>query len=193
MSSNTSTSQSPSHYSVMPRSLEERRHAIAAIVDNEAGVLSKVIGLFSGRGYNIESLTVCSINKADTISRITIVTSGDAMTIEQIKAQLARLVPVHKVEDLTMQGEHIEKEIALVKIVASGAERREALRLANIFAAKVSDATLKSFVFTLSGDSSKIDAFVALMRALGKTEIARSGVVAINRGAESSYLNNENS
>ena len=112
------------------------------------------------------------------------------MTIEQIKAQLARLVPVHRVEDLTMQGEHIEKEIALVKIVASGAERREALRLANIFAAKVSDATLKSFVFTLSGESRKIEAFVALMRELGNTEIARSGVVAINRGAKTENLKN---
>ncbi len=111
------------------------------------------------------------------------------MTIEQIKAQLARLVPVHGVEDLTTKGEHIEKEIALVKIKASGPERREALRLANIFGAKVSDATLESFVFTLSGDSNKIDAFVALLRELGETEIARSGVVALNRGAESFPLN----
>ena len=158
------------------------RHAIAVVVDNESGVLSKVIGLFSGRGYNIESLTVCSINASDTVSRITIVTSGDAMTIEQIKAQLARLVPVHGVEDLSTQGEHIEKEMALVKIVAKDVQRREALRVANIFGAKVSDTTLSSFVFNLSGSSRKLDAFIALMRSLGEIEIARSGVVALNRG-----------
>ena len=168
----------------MTSSAASNRHAIAVVVDNEAGVLSKVIGLFSGRGYNIESLTVCSINDTDTISRITIVTSGDAMTIEQIKAQLARLVPVHGVEDLSMQGEHIEKEMALVKIVAKNVERREALRVANIFGAKVSDTTLSSFVFNLSGSSRKIDAFIALMRSLGEIEIARSGVVALNRGDE---------
>ena len=168
----------------MTSSAASNRHAIAVVVDNEAGVLSKVIGLFSGRGYNIESLTVCSINDTDTISRITIVTSGDAMTIEQIKAQLARLVPVHGVEDLSTQGEHIEKEMALVKIVAKNVERREALRVANIFGAKVSDTTLSSFVFNLSGSSRKIDAFIALMRSLGEIEIARSGVVALNRGDE---------
>ena len=168
----------------MTSSAASNRHAIAVVVDNEAGVLSKVIGLFSGRGYNIESLTVCSINDTDTISRITIVTSGDAMTIEQIKAQLARLVPVHGVEDLSTQGEHIEKEMALVKIVAKNVERREALRVANIFGAKVSDTTLSSFVFNLSGSSKKIDAFISLMRSLGEIEIARSGVVALNRGDE---------
>ena len=168
----------------MTSEVASRRHAIAVVVDNESGVLSKVIGLFSGRGYNIESLTVCSIDKTDTISRITIVTSGDAMTIEQIKAQLARLVPVHGVEDLSTQGEHIEKEMALVKIVAKGVQRREALRVANIFGAKVSDTTLSSFVFNLSGSSRKLDAFIALMRALGDIEIARSGVVALNRGEE---------
>lgn len=176
------SSSSQSHYAVAPVTDDKNRHAIAVIVDNESGVLSKVIGLFSGRGYNIESLTVCSINEKNTISRITIVTIGNEMIIEQIKAQLARLVPVHSVDDLTMHGKHIEKEIALLKVVASGAERREALRLANIFGAKVSDATLKSFVFTISGNSDKINAFVEIMRVLGLNEIARSGVVALNRG-----------
>ncbi len=160
------------------------RHTIAVLVDNEPGVLARVIGLFSGRGYNIESLTVSAVSVDEALSRITIATTGTPMIIEQIKAQLDRLVPVHSVHDLTQEGEHIEREIALVKVVAKGAERRESLRIADIFKAQVADTTVESFVFSLNGKPKKLDAFVELMRALGKTEVARSGVVGIARGAK---------
>ncbi len=159
-------------------------HTIAVLVDNEPGVLARVIGLFSGRGYNIESLTVSAVSVDEALSRITIATTGTPMIIEQIKAQLDRLVPVHSVHDLTQEGEHIEREIALVKVVAKGAERRESLRIADIFKAQVADTTVESFVFSLNGKPEKLDAFVELMRALGKTEVARSGVVGIARGAK---------
>jgi len=160
-----------------------RRHTIAVTVDNEPGVLARVIGLFSGRGYNIESLTVASVSEDDRQSRINIVTSGTKMIIEQIKAQLDRLVPIHEVRDLTMEGPHVEKELALVKVIATGTERRESLRIADIFDATVADTTLTSFVFVLEGSADKVDSFIELMRALGEVEIARSGVVAIARGA----------
>ncbi len=159
-------------------------HTIAVLVDNEPGVLARVIGLFSGRGYNIESLTVSAVSVDEALSRITIVTTGTPMIIEQIKAQLDRLVPVHTVNDLTQEGEHIEREIALVKVVAKGAERHESLRIADIFKAQVADTTIESFVFSLNGKPAKLDAFVELMRTLGKTEVARSGVVGIARGAK---------
>ncbi len=158
-------------------------HTIAVIVDNEPGVLARVIGLFSGRGYNIESLTVAEVEPGESLSRITVVTSGTRMIIEQIKAQLDRLVPVHTVSDLTDEGPFIEKEVALVKLVATGPERRESLRLADIFNAKVADTTVGSFVFVLTGSPAKIQAFVDLMRGLGKVELTRSGIVAIARGA----------
>jgi len=160
-----------------------RRHTIAVTVDNEPGVLARVIGLFSGRGYNIESLTVASVSEDDRQSRINIVTTGTMMIIEQIKAQLDRLVPIHEVRDLTMEGPHVEKELALVKVIATGTERRESLRIADIFDATVADTTLTSFVFVLEGSADKVDSFIELMRALGEVEIARSGVVAIARGA----------
>ena len=163
---------------------EIERHTIAVLVDNEPGVLARVVGLFSGRGYNIESLTVSAVSKDEAQSRITIATSGTPMIIEQIKAQLDRLVPVHQVHDLTEEGEHIEREIALIKVVAKGAERRESLRIADIFKASVADTTVESFVFSLTGTPEKLDAFVELMRALGKTEVVRSGVVGIARGAK---------
>ena len=163
---------------------EIERHTIAVLVDNEPGVLARVIGLFSGRGYNIESLTVSAVSEDESLSRITIATSGTPMIIEQIKAQLDRLVPVHEVHDLTAEGEHIEREITLVKVVARGAERRESLRIADIFKASVADTTIESFVFSLTGTPEKLDAFIELMRALGKTEVARSGVVGIARGAK---------
>ena len=163
---------------------EIEQHTIAVLVDNEPGVLARVIGLFSGRGYTIESLTVSAVSQDELLSRITIATSGTPMIIEQIKAQLDRLVPVHEVHDLTAEGEHIEREIALVKVVAKGAERRESLRIADIFKASVADTTIESFVFSLTGTPEKLDAFVELMRALGKTEVARSGVVGIARGAK---------
>ncbi|MEN8197179.1 MAG: acetolactate synthase small subunit [Pseudomonadota bacterium] len=163
---------------------EIERHTIAVLVDNEPGVLARAVGLFSGRGYNIESLTVSSVSVDESLSRMTIVTSGTPMIIEQIKAQVDKLVPVHEVHDLTADGAHLEREITLVKVVASGPERRESLRIADIFNATVADTTTESFVFSMTGKPEKIDAFIELMRSLGKTEIARSGVVGIARGAK---------
>lgn len=163
---------------------EIERHTIIVLVDNEPGVLARVVGLFSGRGYNIESLTVSAVSVDESVSRMTIVTSGTPMIIEQIKAQVDKLVPIHEVHDLTAEGAHLEREIALVKVVASGPERRESLRIADIFNATVADTTTESFVFSLTGKPEKVEAFVELMRSLGKTEIARSGVVGIARGAK---------
>ncbi len=160
------------------------RHTIAVLVDNEAGVLARVIGLFSGRGYNIESLTVAEVDNAGHTSRITIVTVGTPMVIEQIKAQLERLVPVHKVVDLTTEAPGIEREMALVKVAGTGERRVEALRLSNAFRARVIDTTHTSFVFEVTGTPSKIDAFVGLMRPLGLVDVSRTGVVAIARGSE---------
>ena len=159
-------------------------HTISVLVDNEPGVLARVIGLFSGRGYNIESLTVAEVESGAGLSRINLVTSGPRMIIEQIKAQLDRLVPVHKVSDLTEEGPHVERELALIKVVALGENRIEALRVADIFRARAVDSTLGSFVFEVTGDSSKINAFIDLMRPLGLAEVSRTGVVAIARGAE---------
>ncbi|WP_372397240.1 acetolactate synthase small subunit [Azospirillum sp. HJ39] len=158
------------------------KHTIAVLVDNEPGVLARVIGLFSGRGYNIESLTVAEVNNADHLSRITLVTSGTRMIIEQIKAQLGRLVPVHRVHDLTDEGPAVERELALLKVVGTGDKRIEALRLADIFKAKVVDATLTSFIFELTGTTSQVDDFVGLMTQLGLVEASRTGVVAMSKG-----------
>jgi len=160
------------------------RHTIAVMVDNEAGVLARVIGLFSGRGYNIESLTVAETDARRTLSRITVVTAGTPMVIEQIKAQLDRLVPVHKVSDLTMQAAHIERELALIKVAGKGDHRVESLRIADIFRARVVDSTTESFVFELTGSSDKLNAFIKLMQPLGLVEVSRTGVVAIARGGE---------
>lgn len=158
------------------------KHTIAVLVANEAGVLARVIGLFSGRGYNIESLTVAEVDAAKALSRITIVTSGTPQIIEQIKAQLRRLVPVHKVSDLTVDGPSVERELALVKVVANGEKRVESLRIAQVFRAGVVDSTNKSFVFEITGSTEKIDAFINLMAPLGLKDISRTGVVAIARG-----------
>jgi acetolactate synthase-1/3 small subunit len=158
------------------------RHTVAVLVDNEPGVLARVIGLFSGRGYNIESLTVAETDPTQNISRITVVTSGTPMVIEQIKAQLARLVPVHKVADLTLGGPAVERELALIKVAGTGDKRVESLRIADIFRAKVIDSTTASFVFEITGATDKIDAFVNLMAPLGLVEVSRTGVVAIARG-----------
>ncbi|CAO3419698.1 acetolactate synthase small subunit [Azospirillum doebereinerae] len=158
------------------------KHTIAVLVDNEPGVLARVIGLFSGRGYNIESLTVAEVNNADHLSRITLVTSGTRMIIEQIKAQLDRLVPVHRVHDLTDEGPSVERELALVKVAGTGDKRIEALRLADIFKATVLDATLTSFVFELTGTTAQVDDFVGLMAQLGLVEASRTGVVAMSKG-----------
>jgi acetolactate synthase-1/3 small subunit len=166
----------------MTNSSDIERHVMAVLVDNEPGVLARVVGLFSGRGYNIESLTVATISEDESSSRINLVTSGTPMIIEQIKAQLERLVPVQDVHDLTEEGPHVEHEFALVKIVNAGSERREALRIADIFRARVVDTAVDSFVFSLTGSPEKIESFLDLMRNLGEAEIARSGVVAIKRG-----------
>ncbi|PPR10185.1 MAG: Acetolactate synthase isozyme 3 small subunit [Alphaproteobacteria bacterium MarineAlpha11_Bin1] len=158
------------------------RHTIAVLVDNEAGVLARVIGLFSGRGYNIESLTVAETDANKAISRITIVTSGTPMVIEQIKAQLDRLVPIHRVVDLTTDGSSVERELALIKVVGRGNKRVEALRIADIFRARAIDSTNESFVFEISGSTEKLNAFVNLMEPLGLVDVSRTGVVAIARG-----------
>lgn len=161
------------------------QHTMAVMVINEPGVLARVIGLFSGRGYNIESLTVASVTHDNSMSLITIVTSGTPMVIEQIRNQLERLVPVDSVKDLTQEGPHVERELAMVKVVtkAKSPERAEVLRCADIFGAKVVDTTTRSFVFAMTGNTDKVESFINLMRELGRTEVARSGVVAIARGA----------
>ena len=158
------------------------RHIIAVLVENEAGVLARVIGLFSGRGYNIESLTVAEVDPEAGRSRITVVTSGTPQVIEQIKAQLGRLVPVHKVSDLTDEGPHVGRELALVKLRGRGEKRVESLRIADVFRAGVVDSTARSFVFEITGAPEKIDAFIQLMAPLGLVDISRTGVVAIARG-----------
>jgi acetolactate synthase-1/3 small subunit len=160
------------------------RHTISVLVDNESGVLARVIGLFSGRGYNIESLTVAEVDPAERLSRITVVTSGTPMIIEQIKAQLDRLVPIHKVRDLTIDGPSLERELALVKVRGTGEKRVESLRIADIFRARVVDATIESFVFEMTGSTDKLNAFIGLMRPLGLVDVARTGVAAIARGPE---------
>jgi acetolactate synthase-1/3 small subunit len=159
------------------------RHTMAVLVDNEPGILARVVGLFSGRGYNIESLTVAEVDRHNSVSRITIVTSGTRMIIEQIKAQLSRLVPVHKVHDLSDEGPFVEREMMLVKVAGQGEARIEALRLADIFRARVIDSTIDSFVFEMTGAAEKLNAFIALMEPLGLVEVSRTGVVAIARGA----------
>jgi acetolactate synthase I/III small subunit len=158
------------------------RHTLSVTVDNESGVLARIAGMFSARGYNIESLTVADISADDAVSRITIVTSGTAAIIEQVVAQLDRLVPVHKVTDLTVLGEHVERELALVKVAGTGDNRIEALRLAEVFRANVVDTTISSFVFEVTGSSVKIDRFVELMAEIGLVEVARTGIVAMARG-----------
>ncbi|MFY8094396.1 MAG: acetolactate synthase small subunit [Niveispirillum sp.] len=159
-----------------------RRHTISVLVDNEPGVLARVIGLFSGRGYNIESLTVAEIDASDSLSRITVVTSGTPMIIEQIKVQLERLVPVHKVKDLTLEGPFIEREMALVKVVANGEKRVESLRIGDVFKARVVDATINSFVFEITGTADDLNRFIDLMQQLGEVDISRTGAAALSRG-----------
>ncbi|PIR31947.1 MAG: acetolactate synthase small subunit [Alphaproteobacteria bacterium CG11_big_fil_rev_8_21_14_0_20_44_7] len=168
----------------MTNQQEKHRHIIACLVDNEFGVLARVVGLFSGRGYNIESLTVAEVDHKENLSRITIVTSGSDMIIEQIKSLLERLVPVHKVVDLTVQGAHIERELGMIKVRGKGESRIEALRIADIFRARVMDSTDNSFVFEVTGTPEKIDAFTDLMRPLGLIESCRTGTIAVSRGKD---------
>ena len=159
-------------------------HTLSVLVDNEAGILARIAGMFSARGYNIESLTVAGVTTDHSASRITIVTSGSAQAIDQILAQLERLVPVRKVTDLTAFGPHVERELALVKVAGTGEHRIEAMRLAEIYRARVLDATTGSFVFELTGSTEKVDTFINLMGEVGLVEVARTGVAAIARGAE---------
>jgi len=163
---------------------DQERHVMAVLVDNESGVLARVIGLFSGRGYNIDSLTVAETDHEGHRSRITIVTTGTPQVIRQIKTQLERMVPVHEVHDLTVESKAVERELALVKVAGEGDKRVEALRVADIFRAKVVDTSLNSFVFEITGTPEKVDAFADLMRPLGLVEVARTGVAALARGAE---------
>jgi acetolactate synthase-1/3 small subunit len=160
-----------------------RSATISVLVENEPGILARVVGLFSGRGYNIDSLTVAPVESEGGRSRINVVTSGTEMVIEQIKAQLDRLVPVHRVADLTREGPHLAREMALIKVAGIGEKRVEALRIADAFRARVMDATHESFVFELTGATDKLDAFIDLMRHLGLAEVSRTGVVAMARGA----------
>jgi acetolactate synthase I/III small subunit len=162
--------------------IAQRSATIAVLVENEAGILARVVGLFSGRGYNIESLTVAPVDEERRQSRVTIVTSGTAMVIEQIKAQLDRLVPVHRIADLSLDGPHLSREMMLIKVAGAGEQRMEALRLADAFRARVVDATAESLVFEMTGAGEKLDAFIALMRPLGLKEICRTGVCAMARG-----------
>lgn len=162
----------------------DERRTLAVIVDNEPGVLGRVVGLFSARGYNIESLTVAEVDRDRHRSRITIVTAGTAHTLEQIEAQLLRLVPVASVTDITKSKRGLERELALIKVAGEGEKRVEALRIAEIFRARVIDTTNKSFIFELTGASDKVDQFCALMDPLGLVEVSRTGVLSIKRGAE---------
>jgi acetolactate synthase I/III small subunit len=159
-------------------------HTLSILVDNEPGVLSRIAGLFSGRGYNIESLTVSETEHERQLSRFTIVTKGTPMVLEQIKNQLERMVPVHRVVDLTVDGDPLERELALVKVSGKGEKRIEALRLAEIFRASVIDASIEHFVFEITGRSSKIEQFISIMRDLGLVEVSRTGIAAIGRGAQ---------
>ncbi len=160
-------------------------HTFSILVENEPGVLARVIGLLSGRGYNIDSLTVAEVDDEVGLSKITIVSSGTQMVLEQIRAQLERLVPVRTVSDLTVDGPSVERELALIKVAGEGDSRVESLRIADIFRAHVVDSTNNSFVFEIVGSTDKLDAFIELMKPLGLVDLSRTGVVAIARGPES--------
>ena len=187
MAKKKNTQQQPgAAYNFMDIGDREERHTFAVLVANEPGVLARVIGLFSGRGYNIESLTVAAVSEDDSMSRITVVTTGTPMIIDQIRHQLDRLVPVYGVRDLTEEGPHVERDLALVKVISKSRshERRESLRIAEVFGAEPVDTTTHSFVFQMTGSPGKVDAFIDLMRELGEVEIVRSGSVAMARGAQ---------
>jgi acetolactate synthase I/III small subunit len=173
-----------SHYPAAPTAQKSESHTLSVLVDNEPGVLARVIGLFSGRGYNIESLTVSETEHAKHLSLITIVTTGTPMVIEQIKNQLDRLVPVHRVVDMTLAGNSIERELAMVKVKGKGDKLAEAKRVADAFRARVIDETPESFVFEITGKSDDIEKFVTLMLPLGLVEVSRTGIAAISKGPE---------
>ncbi|MGB4108077.1 MAG: acetolactate synthase small subunit [Alphaproteobacteria bacterium] len=173
---------SKSVYGATPVTQQVESHTISILVTNEPGVLARVIGLFAGRGYNIESLTVAETDHDKHLSRITIVVTGTPRVIEQIKSQLDRMVPVQKVRDLTTTGPFVDRELALVQVKSEGDQRIEALRIADIFRARVVDSTLNSFIFEVTGAAGKIDAFINLMRPLGLADVSRTGVAALSRG-----------
>ena len=179
-----STTSTASHYQAAPTAQAIEQHTLAVIVDNEPGVLARVIGLFSGRGYNIESLTVSETEHEKHLSRITIVTRGTPMVIEQIKNQLERLVPIHRVIDMTLAGNAIERELAMVKVRGKGEARVEALQLAEAFRARIIDTSAESFIFEITGATAKIESFINLMLPLGLVEVSRTGIVGIQRGSE---------
>jgi acetolactate synthase-1/3 small subunit len=181
---NTASPSTASHYPAAPAQQKIETHTLSVLVDNEPGVLARVIGLFSGRGYNIDSLTVSETEHQKHVSRITIVTRGTPMVIEQIKNQLERLVPVHRVIDVTLAGPSIEHELAMIKVRAQGGARAKVLDVANEFDARVIDDTTESFVFEVTGSTSKIERCIADLLPLGLVEVSRSGIVAITRGAE---------
>ena len=184
MNANANIPSSTSHYPSAPMAQKSESHTLSVLVDNEPGVLARVIGLFSGRGYNIESLTVSETEHAKHQSRITRVKTGTPLVIEQINNHQDRLVPVHRVVDMTLSGRSIERELAMVKVKGKGENRVEALRLADAFRARVIDATTESFIFEITGKSEKIEQFVALMLPLGLVEVSRTGIVAIARGPD---------
>ena len=173
-----------SHYPAAPTAQKSETHTLSVLVDNEPGVLARVIGLFSGRGYNIDSLTVSETEHEKHVSRITIVTRGTPMVIEQIKNQLERLIPIHRVIDVTLTGQAIEHELAMIKVRGTGDKRTKALDIANDFDARVVDDTAESFVFEVSGSTEKIERCIAALLPEGLIEVSRSGIVAITRGPE---------
>lgn len=179
-----STMQSTTHYPAPKAAEPIQRHTLSVVVDNEPGVLARIVGMFAARGYNIDSLTVSETSHEAHLSRITVITSGTAQMIDQIKAQLSRLVPVHKVTDLTVAGPSLERELAMVKVVGKGELRVEAMRLAQAFGARAVDATLESFVFEITGGSEEIDRFIDMIQPCGLMEVARTGVAAMLRGIE---------
>ena len=156
------------------------KHVISVLLENEPGALSRVVGLFSARGYNIETLTVAPTEDA-TLSRMTIVTTGSDEVIEQITKHLNRLIDVVKVVDLT-EGPHIEREMMLVKVRAVGKEREEVKRMADIFRGRIIDVTDKSYTIELTGDQGKITAFIDALDRSAILETVRTGVSGIGRG-----------
>ena len=174
--------QKQSHYSDPPANVEIVQRTLSVLVDNEPGILARVVNLFTARGYNIDSLTVTETEHEKHLSRITLITRGTPATIEQIKHQLERMVLVHRVVDLTLLGDPLERELALIKVSGKGNERIEALRLAEIFRANVIDASTEHFVFELTGRTSKIEQFIAIMTGLGLVEVSRTGIAAMGRG-----------
>lgn len=181
---NTNLQPSGSAYFITKPTAESERHTLSVLVDNEPGILARIAGLFSARGFNIDSLTVSETNHEKGRSRITVVTVARPKVLTQIKLQLERLIPVHKVHDLTQEGKCLERELALVKVAGKGENRVETLRLADAFRAQVVDASTGSFIFEITGKSSKIEQFIALMVPLGLVEVVRTGVSAISRGSD---------